>query len=231
MSAETPTILFSDDSLLVVNKLAGMLSIKDGYDQGLPYVGSILEPSFGRLWVVHRLDKETSGVMVLARSAQAHARLNQQFAEQQVTKRYHALIAGNPDWQTRRIDLPLRSNVGRRKRTAVDYATGKQAITRLQVCARYPGYTLLEARPETGRTHQIRAHLYAVGFAILSDRLYGVGDISPLIGRLALHAQSLTFQHPLTGQEICFEAPYPADFQQAMSQLRQMAHATRDSGC
>jgi RluA family pseudouridine synthase len=225
MSAETPTIIFSDDSLLVVSKPAGMLSITDGYDQALPYLGSILEPSFGRLWVVHRLDKETSGVMVLGRSAEAHARLNQQFAEHQVTKRYHALIAGNPDWQMRRIDLPLRSNVGRRNRTAVDYGRGKQAITRLQVLARYPGYTLLEAQPETGRTHQIRAHLYAVGFAIVSDRLYGVGDISPLIGRLALHAQSLTIRHPLHGQECCFEAPYPADFEQTVSHLRQLTGA------
>lgn len=223
MSIETPTTLFSDDSLLVVSKPAGLLSIADGYDQSLPYVGSILEPSFGRLWVVHRLDKETSGAMVLARSAEAHARLNQQFAEHQTIKRYHALIVGTPDWPSRKVDLPLRSNVGRRKRTAVDDARGKQAVTRLQVLERYPGYTLLEARPETGRTHQIRAHLFAVGFAILSDPLYGSGDISPLIGRLALHAHSLTFQHPHTGQECCFEAPYPADFEQALSQLRQMA--------
>ena len=223
MSAETPNILFSDDSLLVVDKPAGLLSIPDGYDASLPYVWGVLEARFGRLWVVHRLDKETSGVMVMARSAEAHARLNQQFAEHQVTKRYHALVAGTPDWQSRRVDLPLRSNVGRRKRTAVDDARGKQAITGMQVLARYPGYTLLEARPETGRTHQIRAHRYALGFTILSDPLYGGGGVSDLIGRLALHAHSLTFQHPNTGEMRSFEAPYPADFEQALSRLRQLA--------
>jgi 23S rRNA-/tRNA-specific pseudouridylate synthase len=90
------------------------------------------------------------------------------------------------------------------------------------VLACYPGYTLIEALPETGRTHQIRAHLYAVGFAILSDPLYGGGGISTLISRLALHAQSLTFQHPNTGETRSFEAPYSADFEQALSQLRQL---------
>jgi len=223
MCEETPIILYSDTSLLVVNKPSGVLSIPDGYDQALPYLGRVLEPSFGRLWVVHRLDKGTSGVMVFARSAEAHARLNQQFAEHQVTKSYHALIAGNPDWQSCRVDLPLRSNVGRRKRAVVDDARGKRAITHLQVLERYPGCTLLEARPETGRTHQIRVHLYALGFAILSDPLYGSGDISPLISRLALHAHSLTFQHPDTRQEHSFEAPYPADFEQALSRLQKMA--------
>jgi RluA family pseudouridine synthase len=223
MSAEIPIILYIDDSLLVVNKPAGLLSIPDGYDRSLAYVGGLLEASYGRLWVVHRLDKETSGVMVLARSAEVHARLNQQFAEHHVIKSYHALVAGDPDWQVHRVDLPLRSNVGRRKRTAVDIANGKQAITRLRVLERFPGYALLEAQPETGRTHQIRAHLYAVGFTIISDPLYGMGDLSPLIGRLALHAHSLMFQHPHTEQECCFEAPYPADFEQALSQLWQMA--------
>ena len=223
MPEETPTIIFSDASLLVVDKPAGVLSIPDGYDHTVPYIGRTLEPSFGRLWVVHRLDKDTSGVMVLARSAEAHAKLNTQFAEHQVSKTYHALIPGTPDWEAHVIEVPLRTNVGRRNRTAVDIANGKDALTRFRVLEHYPGHTLLEAQPETGRTHQIRAHLYDLGFAILSDPLYGFGEISPLIGRLALHARSLTFWHPVTGQMRSFEAPYPHDFERALSQLRQMA--------
>jgi RluA family pseudouridine synthase len=229
MTEKKPTIIYADSSLLIIAKPAGVLSIPDGYDHSVPYIGRILEPSFGRLWVVHRLDKDTSGVMVFARSAEAHAKLNAQFAEHQVSKTYHALIPGSPDWEEYVIEVPLRTNMGRRNRTAVDIAKGKHALTRFRVLESYPGHTLLEAHPETGRTHQIRAHLYDLGFAILSDPLYGFGDISPLIDRLALHARSLSFWHPKTGQMRSFEAPYPQDFELALSQLRRMAQAIHDS--
>ena len=205
------------------------LSIPDGYDHTVPYLGRILEPSFGRLWVVHRLDKDTSGVMVLARNADAHKKLNTQFAEHQVSKTYHAIVLGSPDWEEKATEVPLRVNVGRRNRTAVDIARGKHALTRFGVLKRYPGHTLLEAKPETGRTHQIRAHLYDLGFAILSDPLYGFGEISPWIARLALHAHSLSFWHPTTGMMESYEAPYPQDFEGALSQLRRMAQAAGDS--
>jgi RluA family pseudouridine synthase len=220
MTERTPTIIHADGSLLVIDKPSGLLSIPDGYDHSVPFVGRILEPSFGRLWVVHRLDKETSGVMVLARNAEAHSKLNAQFSEHQVSKRYHAIISGNPDWDKETIEIPLRANVGRRNRTAVDIANGKPALTRFRVLERFPGFTLLEARPETGRTHQIRAHLYDLGFAILSDSLYGEGEISPMINRLALHACSLTFWHPGTGRMRTFETSYPGDIAKALSMLQ-----------
>jgi len=228
MTEENPSIIYADASLLVVDKPAGVLSIPDGYDHTVPFIGRILEPLYGRLWVVHRLDKDTSGVIVLARSAEAHSNLNTQFAEHQVSKTYHAMIPGSPDWEKKVVEIPLRKNVGRRNRTAVDIANGKQALTRFRILERYPGHTLLEAQPETGRTHQIRAHLYDLGFAIMSDPLYGVGEISPLIPRLALHARSLSFWHPKTGRMRSFEAPYPADYEQALSMLRRMAQAARD---
>jgi RluA family pseudouridine synthase len=229
MTEETPTVIYADANLLVIDKPAGMLSIPDGYDHTVPYLGRVLEPAYGRLWVVHRLDKQTSGVMVLARNAQAHSKLNTQFAERQVSKTYHALIFGSPDWDEKVIEVPLRANVGRRNRTAVDIAAGKHALTRFRVLQRYPGHALLEAKPETGRPHQIRAHLYDLDFAILSDPLYGFGGISPFINRLALHACSLSFWHPLTGMMVSYDAPYPKDFEAALFQLGQMAQATDDS--
>ena len=222
MTEQKLTILYADANLLVVDKPAGVLSIPDGYDHAVPYLRRMLEPSYGRLWVVHRLDKETSGVIVFARNADVHSKLNVQFAEHQVSKTYHALIFGMPDWDEKMADIPLRANVGRRNRTAVDIARGKHALTHFRVLENFPGHSLLEAKPETGRTHQIRAHLYDLGFSILSDPLYGFGEISPFIGRLALHACSLTFWHPTTGEMVTLGAPYPQDFELALSQLRTM---------
>lgn len=99
MIEQNPTVIYADAKLLVIDKPAGVLSIPDGYDHAVPYLGRILEPSYGRLWIVHRLDKQTSGVMVFARSAEVHKKLNQQFSEHQVSKSYHAIIFGTPDWE------------------------------------------------------------------------------------------------------------------------------------
>lgn len=229
MPEPIPTLIYSDADLLVVDKPAGVLSIPDGYDRAVPYMGKLLEPSYGRLWVVHRLDKNTSGVMILARNADAHRILSNQFSGHQVSKTYHAIIEGDPDWDEKFLDLPLRSNVGRRNRTAVDIGEGKPARTLFRVLERFMSHTLLAAHPETGRTHQIRAHLYDLGYSILSDELYGHGQISPFIGRLALHACALTFWHPTTGVMLTYEAPYPPDFELGVSQLRFMAATASDN--
>ena len=228
MSEVVPTLIYSDADLLVVDKPPGILSIPDGYDRAVPYMGKLLEPSYGRLWVVHRLDKNTSGVMVLARNADAHRILSNQFSEHQVSKTYHAMIEGYPEWDEKLLDLPLRSNVGRHNRTAVDIGRGKPARTFFRVLERFSGYALLAAYPETGRTHQIRAHLYDLGYSILSDELYGHGQISPFIGRMALHACALTIWHPTSGVMITFEAPYPPDFELGISQLRYLAAVQQD---
>src|SRR5512136_1995664 len=124
MSAIDPPvpILYIDDVLLVINKPAGLPSLPDGYDPAAPHVRSLLEPYFGRIWIVHRLDRGTSGVLLLARSAEAHRALNTQFDQRQVRKTYHALIVGSPDWEVKTVDLPLRADVGHKHRTAVDPA-------------------------------------------------------------------------------------------------------------
>jgi tRNA pseudouridine32 synthase/23S rRNA pseudouridine746 synthase len=216
-------ILFADDTLLVIDKPAGLLTLPDGYDPAAPYVRCLLEPHFGRVWIVHRLDRGTSGVLLVARTAQAHRALNRQFDLRQVAKVYHALVIGDPVWDSKTVDLPLRANVGHKHRTAVDPGRGKPAVTRLRVLERFPACALVEACPETGRTHQIRTHLAAMGYPLVGDALYGShqeADDPPVMPRLGLHARQLTFEHPIFRSTMSFDAPYPEDFSRALVNLR-----------
>lgn len=230
-------ILFTDQDLLVINKPAGLLSIPDGYNQSLPHLKSALSPDFGNLWIVHRLDRNTSGVMVLARNEEAHQSLNSQFESRQVKKVYTALVIGRPEWEQKSLRMPLRINVGRNHRTAVDRVRGKEAITHVAVTERLERYCLLEAKPETGRRHQIRAHLAHEGYPIACDGLYGnqinilqsevnsdrEGETNlaePVLSRTALHARSIEFFHPSDRKLMNFEAPLAADIQHLLELLR-----------
>ena len=213
-----PVIIFDDDHILVVDKPAGLAVLPNGWQTDAPYLVKRLQEQHGRLWVVHRLDKITSGVMVLARTAEAHRHLNMQFERREAQKIYHAIICGAPDWREYTARPPLRADVGRSHRTVVDDRRGKPAATHFRVRARYAAHSLLEIEPETGRTHQIRAHAAALGFPILADTLYGAPS-TDLIARPALHAHSLAFTHPTTGEWVAFTAPYPLDFSAALSAL------------
>lgn len=229
--------LYSDDSLLVVSKPAGLPVLPDGYAPDAPHIRSLLEPTFGPLWIVHRLDKGTSGVLILARSAQSHRLLNDQFASHTVIKRYHALVVGTPNWEQHSVRLHLRPDGDRRHRTVVDPRLGKPAVTHLRVLERYSGYALLEVLPETGRTHQIRAHLAALELPVVVDKLYGSGQPlllsrlkpdyrpgkhleRPLLERQGLHAYQLEIEHPLDKETSLFEAPYPKDLASTLRYLR-----------
>jgi tRNA pseudouridine32 synthase/23S rRNA pseudouridine746 synthase len=236
-------ILYQDEALLVINKPAGLSTLPDGYDLSLPHIKKILEPDLGKLWIVHRLDKATSGILLLARTAEAHKDLNTQFERHQVAKVYHALVLGQPAWKEKTIRLPLRPNGDRQHRTVIDQTTGKPATTRFKVLELFGEYCLVQAVPETGRTHQIRAHISAEKLAILGDALYGM-RLNPqdgiiqleipvvrdllvrLAGGMALHARSLEITHPLTGERRKFTAPYPDGFVAVLNHLRQF-HAGR----
>ncbi len=213
------SILFVDEYLLVVNKPAGLPTLPDGYDTSAPCLVNLVKQQYDRVWVVHRLDKATSGAIILARSAEIHRALNIAFDSREVSKVYHAIVCGAPQWNEVTIDLPLRPDGDRRHRTIIDRQRGKPAVTHLRVIERFAQHALIEAKPETGRTHQIRAHLAAIDLPLAGDGLYGK-EAATLITRVALHADSIALDHPATHAALRVEAPYPPDFAQALRQLR-----------
>jgi len=210
-------ILYKDESILVVDKPAGLPVLPDGWEQDTPYLLKMLEEDHGKLWVVHRLDKTTSGVMVFARDAETHRALNTQFENHEAEKVYHAIVEGNPKWNEKIAKHPLRVNVGHRHRTAVDDKYGKPSETRFKVITRHPTSALVEAKPMTGRTHQIRVHAYALGHPLLGDTLYSAEE-TDVIARPALHAYSLTIH--MNEERRTFKVPYPDDFRMALERLK-----------
>lgn len=232
-------VLHEDDHLVAVNKPAGVTSAHDAARPDEPDLRALLEARFGRLWLVHRLDRDTSGVIVFARNEAAHRALSEQFEGRDVMKIYHALLVGNPAWTERTADAPLLVDGDRRHRTVVDAVRGKPSVTHFRVLQRLKRYALVEAIPETGRTHQIRVHAALLGHPIAADDLYGDGkpiflsqlkrdyrsnsaEEIPLIGRTALHARRLKLMHPVTGEPLDLFAPYAKDFNAAVRQLEKL---------
>jgi RluA family pseudouridine synthase len=211
-------VLHADSSILVVNKPAGLATVPGGWESETS-LAEQLESEYGRIWVVHRLDKSTSGLVVFARTAESHRHLSLQFEHHQAEKVYHAIVVGLPAWQAHTARQPLRIDVGHSHRTVVDHRRGKPSETTFQVIERFDGYALLAAVPATGRTHQVRVHAYALGLPLLGDMLYGAPP-SDLIGRPALHARTLGFTHPDTLVHLSFSAPYPQDFEIALQYLQ-----------
>lgn len=209
-------VIFQDENYIAINKPSGLLSIRDGYQKELPSVKSSLDSEFGRVLTVHRLDKETSGVLVFAKNPIAHRELSLQFEGRKVNKKYLALIFGHPVENKFVIDLPLRINAGRKHRTIVDPVNGKKASTLILLKKILETTSVVEASPSTGYTHQIRSHLLAIGHPIVGDCLYmnqpnfmeGIGDSS----RLMLHALYMQFYDSISDQIIEISAPLPPEF-------------------
>jgi len=210
-------VLYSDNSLIVVNKPSGLLTIRDGYNPDLPTVKSVLEVDFGRCFIVHRLDKETSGVLLVARTGSVHRALNIAFQNHKINKCYRAIILGKPERDLFTIDLPLRINGDRKHRTVVDEIAGKPAKSEVKVLKSNGLISLVEIIIFTGYTHQIRAHLSASGFPLIGDKLYGDRKILQdasfpyKIDRTALHSYQLDFIHPVIDKQLFFSAEIPPD--------------------
>jgi len=218
-------IIHIDDDILVINKPAGLPVMPDGWNKDTPYLVKMLEEKHGKVFIVHRLDKTTSGVIVFARTVGAHRALNTQFENRETDKIYHAIMEGEPNWNEKVAKFPLRANVGKKHRTAVDNKNGKPSETRFRILKRYQVHleqsrraALVEAKPMTGRTHQIRVHAYALGHPLLGDILYN-GFKTDIITRPALHAYSLAFSHPATNERMIFKSENPQDFASALELL------------
>ena len=203
-------IIYEDRYLIIVNKPAGLSVLPDGWEKDSEYLVKMLEEQYGKVFIVHRLDKITSGVMVFAREAETQRALNIQFENREAQKTYHAIVEGNPKWDEKIAKHPLRAKVGHKHRTMVDDKNGKPSETRFKILKRYPESALIEARPMTGRTHQIRVHLAAIDLPVSGDPVYGVaGDLG--LDRQFLHAARLAFEHPVTGERLELDSPLPED--------------------
>lgn len=232
-------IIYKDDDVVVINKPAGISVHGDGASTELTIVDWVLEsfpecqgvgeqmvsPSgalIERPGIVHRLDKDTSGVLIIARNQEAYNFLKQAFKDRTTTKIYEALVYGSPKEDEGLIEAPIgRSRKDPRLRIAHKGAVGKlrDASTAYKVVKRFPGHSLLEVTPKTGRTHQIRVHLGLIGYPIVCDSLYAPGrECLPGLSRQALHAKSLSITKP-DGAVMCFEADLPADFETALDIL------------
>jgi 23S rRNA pseudouridine1911/1915/1917 synthase len=170
--------------------------------------------------IVHRLDKDTSGVMVVAKTDQAHVSLAQQIKERSASRRYLAIVHGNIKEDTGVIDAPIGRHPIDRKRMAVVFTHSKPAVTKFGVLERFGNYTLVQCKLQTGRTHQIRVHMAYIGHPVVGDPKYGPARREFAIAGQALHSAELTFTHPATGQVMHFTAPLPMDMQQILASLR-----------
>lgn len=213
--------IWEDESILVVNKPAGLLTIQDGYHPNLPNLLNLLTQVYGKLWVVHRLDKETSGILIFSRTPEAHRLLNAAFRNRQVKKTYHAISMYPPFWEEYECTLPLRVNGDRQHKTVIDEQRGKPAKTHFRVLKRFEAGCLLEAQPVSGYTHQIRAHCFYLGVPILGDSVYSFPNDKKEVraSRLALHAKEIEFDHPLMHQTLRFCAHYHQDFLALLEQF------------
>ncbi|AAV89374.1 23S rRNA pseudouridine synthase D RluD [Zymomonas mobilis subsp. mobilis ZM4 = ATCC 31821] len=222
-------IVFEDEHLLVVNKPAGMVvhPAAGNYDNTL--VNALLYHCAGKLsgiggvarpGIVHRIDKDTSGLLVVAKTDPAHAGLAAQFADHSINRRYRAIVDGHPSLQGH-VDAPLaRSSVNRQKMAIVSDGRGKRAVTHYRMITPLKNASLIECRLETGRTHQVRVHMSSIGHSLLGDPVYGRSKKahhallqSLAFQRQALHAAHLGFIHPISGKQVDFDAEMPQDMQ------------------
>ncbi|MCS7089868.1 MAG: RluA family pseudouridine synthase [Verrucomicrobiota bacterium] len=246
------TVLYEDESLLALDKPSGLLTCPDRYDPNRPNLMRLLHEgiALGKPWAVkrgltylanvHRLDFETSGVLLLAKEKTVLTALTRQFEAGTPRKRYLALVQGEPLENVFDVRARLAPDPAQPERMLVVRKRGKESHTEFRVLERFSGYALLECLPRTGRTHQIRVHLAHVRLPVVGDKLYGGSELwlsqikpsyklpkgakeRPLVGRVALHAHELEILHPVTRQTVTIQAPLPKDLRASLQQLRRHA--------
>ncbi len=220
-------IVYEDDDILVVNKQKGMVVHPGNGNLDGTLVNAVLNHCKGNLsgiggeirpGIVHRLDKDTSGLIVIAKNDKAHISLSKQIQDRKVKKIYTALVRGVIPEDTATIDMPIgRSNTDRKKMAV--RKDGKEAITHIKVVKRYEKYTLIRVKIDTGRTHQIRVHMAEIGYPVVGDEVYSNGKNEFNVHGQMLHSTSLDFVHPITGKQMHFEAPLPKYFEDVLNKL------------
>lgn len=201
-------LLHVDDDILVACKPAGLLSVPGRGEDRTDCLIARLRQSFDRVLLVHRLDLDTSGLIVLALNPQAQVHLGRQFETRRISKRYVALVAGKPAEDRGRIDLPLIVDWPNRPRQKVCHESGRKARTDWRVLRQHAGHARIQLKPVTGRSHQLRVHMLAMGHPILGDPLYATGAAGDY-PRLMLHAETLRLAHPATGVMQSFHSKAP----------------------
>jgi len=210
-----PPILHLDERLIVLDKPVGLLSVPGIGHDNRDCLAVRVAAAYPGARIVHRLDRDTSGVIVMARDAEAHRELSRQFHDREVSKTYIAIVAGVMSGDSGVIDLPMRKDMdpANAPRQVIDHAEGRPAITHWWVQRRETidgiDRTRVQLKPVTGRSHQLRLHLKSIGHPILGDDLYAPSAVLAMADRLMLHAQSLTLVHPQTASLMTFEAPCP----------------------
>ena len=222
-------IVYEDDHLLVVNKPKGMVVHPAPGNPDGTLVNALLYHCRGQLsgvggairpGIVHRIDKDTSGLLVVAKDDLTHQGLSEQMAVHAIHRVYHAVVYGNIRQDAGTIEAPIGRDPRDRKRMAVTPGQGKRACTHWQVLERFGRFTLLACRLETGRTHQIRVHMAHIGHPLAGDPVYGPRSVIRELQGQCLHAKELGFRHPVTGQEMRFDSPLPAYFTTFLERLR-----------
>lgn len=222
-------IVYEDDDLLVVNKPKGMVVHPAAGNTDGTLVNALLFHCKGKLsgingvnrpGIVHRIDKDTSGLLVVAKSDTAHFGLSEQFSEHSITREYHAVVYGNIKDDKGTISAPIGRHPVNRKQMAVTLSNSKHAVTHYEIIERFGNFTYIKCHLETGRTHQIRVHMASIGHPIAGDELYGPKKVIKSLCGQCLHAKVLGFTHPVTGNEQIFDSSLPDYFTKFIKTLR-----------
>lgn len=204
-----PVILYVDEDIIVLSKPSGLLSVPGKPELHRDSLETRIREDYPAARTVHRLDRGTSGVFIMALNANAHRHLGRQFEKRQTAKTYIALVDGQVAEECGIIDLALRTDWYNRPKQMVDKCLGREAVTRWKILERYDSSSRIELKPETGRSHQLRVHMMEMGHPVLGDTFYGPSQSARKTGRLMLHAETLEIFHPATGKIKRFCDPCP----------------------